>query len=155
MGATNVLRTGRKDIALATLLLDAGKGALAVWLAWRFAPGFQPWAAVAVVLGHCHSIWMRGKGGKGVATGLGVLLALSWPVGLFIALVWLAVAFATRISSASALVATAVAPVAMYLWTGLDNALAASVIALEIFWRHRPNIARLRAGAEPRIGRKT
>ena len=153
-GATNVLRTGRKDIALVTLLLDAGKGALAVWLARRAGYGWDAAAAVAAVLGHCHSIWMRGQGGKGVATGLGVMLVLSWPVALFTALVWLAVAVATRISSAGALAATAVSPLAMFVWAGPVPALAVFLIALEIIWRHRANIVRLRAGTEPRIGRK-
>ena len=155
MGATNVLRTGRKDIALLTLLLDAGKGALAVWLAWRYAgPPWAAAAAVAAVVGHCHSVWMRGQGGKGVATGLGVLLALSWPVGLFTAGVWLVGALLTRISSASALLATALSPVAMFIWAGPAFGLAALLIAAEIFWRHRANIGRLLAGTEPRIGRK-
>ncbi len=153
-GATNVLRTGRKDVALATLLLDVAKGALAVWLARRAGPGWDAAAAVAAVVGHCHSIWLRGQGGKGVATGLGVLLMLSWPVALFTALVWLASALITRISSASALVATALSPVAMLVWAGPVPALATLLIAIEIVWRHRANIVRLRAGTEPRIGRK-
>lgn len=153
-GATNVLRTGRKDIALLTLVLDAGKGALAVWLAWVVGgPAWAAAAAVAAVAGHCHSVWLRGRGGKGVATGLGVLLVLSWPVGVFVALVWLLAALATRISSASALVATALAPVAMWEWAGPVPGVATVLIALDIFWRHRANIGRLMAGTEPRFGR--
>ena len=160
-GATNVLRTGRKDMAFLTLLLDMAKGALGVWLAARYAgpAAFsQAWAAVAAVaavLGHCHSVWLRGRGGKGVATGFGVLLVLSWPAALLTGLVWLAVAVATRISSAGALAATTVAPVAMWGWAGPVPALAALLIALEVVWRHRANIARLRAGTEPRFGRRT
>ena len=101
IGATNVLRTGSKGLAAATLLLDGAKGFLAVWLAWRYLPGAAPLAALGAVLGHCFPVWLKFKGGKGVATTLGVCIGLAWPVGLAYAVVWLAMLAVTRISSAS------------------------------------------------------
>lgn len=155
IGATNVLRTGNKGAALATLLLDSGKGAIAV-LAARMLAGEDAAlvAGVAAFLGHLYPVWLGFKGGKGVATFLGTLLALSWPLGLIACGTWLAVAGASRISSMSALIAAALtAPVALLL----DQprlALACLIMAALIVWRHRANIARIRAGTEPRIGRK-
>jgi glycerol-3-phosphate acyltransferase PlsY len=151
IGATNVLRTGRKGLAAATLVLDALKGTLAVALgaAWFDAPGV---AAVAAVIGHCHSVWLGGKGGKGVATALGVFLGLAWPVFAAAALAWLAGARLSKRSSVGSLSAMAVAPVAGLLFATPAAALAALAIALYVAWRHRGNIARLRAGTEPRIG---
>ena len=150
IGATNVLRTGRKDLAAATLLLDLLKGTAAVLLA-RWLGGPAALAGLAAVLGHTLTPWLRFQGGKGVATGCGVLLGIAWPMGAITALAWLAAAALTRTSSAAALVACAVAPlaallVAPYPWPVV-------LIAAWIAWRHRANIARLRAGTEPRIGR--
>ena len=150
IGATNVLRTGRKDLAIATLLLDALKGAAAVLLARRLG-GPAALAGLAAVLGHTLTPWLRFQGGKGVATGAGVLLGIAWPIGVIVALTWLAAAFATRMSSAAALIACAVSPVAALLV--LPYPWPVPVIAGWIAWRHRANIARLRAGTEPRIGR--
>ncbi len=153
IGATNVLRTGRKDVAVATLLLDGGKGALAV-LAGTYFGGMMAGlvAGVVSVAGHCTSVWMRGNGGKGVATGLGMILGTAWPVGLGACAIWLAVARLTRMSSAGSLIAFAVAPMLMLLWAGTIPALAVSIVSLIIFVRHEGNIRRLLAGTEPRIG---
>ena len=159
MGATNVLRTGRKDIALATLLLDAGKGALAVYVGSRVGPDVAAACGLAAVVGHCHSVWMGGHGGKGVATGLGVLGILAWPAALFSCAVWALVAWRTRISSAASLCACALAPLAVLAadlgtGAGIVPAIAMLLASGDVFWRHRANIQRLRAGTEPRIGRK-
>ena len=153
IGATNVLRTGRRDIAVLTLALDAAKGAAAV-LAVAFVAG-PTWALVAgiaAVIGHCTSIWMRGQGGKGVATGLGVIFALAWPVGVACCLAWLCVARLSRLSSAGALAAFALAPVLMLFWRGPDAGAAIAAVGVIVFVRHSGNIRRLIAGTEPRIG---
>jgi glycerol-3-phosphate acyltransferase PlsY len=154
IGATNVLRTGKRGLAAATLLLDAGKGAAAVQLtALLFGPFFIPLAGIAAVVGHCFTPWLGFRGGKGVATGLGVLLALDWRLGLAACATWLAVAFATRISSAGALAAFALSPLAAawllpaYWWV------APACIAVLVWWRHDANIKRIISGTEPRIGR--
>lgn len=152
IGATNVLRTGRKDVAAGTVLLDGGKGAVAVLLAAQAGPGWPLLAGVAAVVGHCTSVWMRGRGGKGVATGLGVLLAIAWPVGVACCATWLVAARVTRRSSASALLAFAAAPVLMLAWSGTAAALAALAVGVVVFIRHEGNIRRLLAGTEPRIG---
>jgi acyl phosphate:glycerol-3-phosphate acyltransferase len=153
IGATNVLRTGHRGAALATLLLDAGKGGIAV-LAARFALG-EDAAQVAALfsfLGHLFPVWLRFRGGKGVATFLGTLLALAWPAGLLACATWVAVAALTRISSLSALVATAATPLWLLL-LGRSEAVALSlVLAALVFVRHAENIARLRHGTETRIG---
>ena len=154
IGATNVLRTGSKGLAAAVLLLDAGKGFLAVWLAWQWWPDAAPLAALGAVLGHCFPVWLRFKGGKGVATALGVCLGLGWPIGLAYAVVWLGMMAMTRISSLGGMSAAVAAPVAAVLGRAeLVPVLAA--IALIVVWQHRANLARLRAGEEPKIGRKT
>ena len=157
IGATNVLRTGNKGLAAATLLLDALKGAAAVWLAAWLA-GSAPWAApaaaVAAVLGHCYPPWLGFRGGKGMATALGVMLGLGWPVFVVAAATWLAAAKLSRISSVGALAAVAFAPAAALVFLEGRAALALAVIAIFVAWRHRANIARLRAGTEPRIGAK-
>ena len=150
IGATNVLRTGRKDLAAATLLLDALKGTAAVLLA-RWLGGPAGWAGLAAVLGHTLTPWLRFRGGKGVATGLGALLGIAWPLGLAAAAIWLMAAVTARRSSAAALIACLATPlvalaVIPYPW-------AVPVVSAWIIWRHRANIARLRAGTEPRIGR--
>lgn len=153
IGATNVLRTGRKDLAAATLVLDGGKGAAAVLVAgslWGAEAGAV--AGVAAVIGHLFTPWLGFSGGKGVATGLGTLLALAFPAGLAACALWLATAKLTKISSASALVAFAAAPVLAWGFGGATAGLAAAAIALLVFWRHEGNIRRLLAGTEPRIG---
>ena len=154
IGATNVLRTGRKGVAAATLLLDGGKGFLAVWLASRLVPGTEPLAALGAVLGHCFPVWLRFHGGKGVATTMGVSLALAWPIGLAYAAVWLGMLALTRISSLAGLSAALAAPIAAMALGMRDAAVALVVIAIVVFWLHEQNIARLRAGTEPKVGAK-
>jgi glycerol-3-phosphate acyltransferase PlsY len=152
IGATNVLRTGRKGLAAATLLLDLAKGFLAVWLAWRWFPDFPGMAALGAVLGHVFPVWLKFKGGKGVATMMGVSLGLAWPVGLAYALTWIGMLALTRISSLAGMTAGLAAPIAAWLLglTSLVPVLAA--LALLVLILHRGNIARLRAGTESRIG---
>jgi len=158
IGATNVLRTGRKDLALATLVLDSGKGAIAVVLIglitnWAEAP--MAVAGAAAFLGHCFPVWLKFKGGKGVATFLGTLLALNFLAGLIACAVWLLTAFISRISSLSALVAAALSPLIIYVGFGETvTALAVLFMTVLIFIRHRTNIERLMAGTEPKIGGK-
>lgn len=155
IGATNVLRTGRKGLAAATLLLDAGKGAVAVLLASRFAPGYEPAAALAAFVGHCYPVWLRFRGGKGVATAFGILLAMQlYGIALFCALVWLAVLAVARISSLSSLSAAVAAPLAAALSGRPAQIPLMAALAILIIWKHRPNIARLLAGTEPRVGKK-
>ncbi|MEO1013598.1 MAG: glycerol-3-phosphate 1-O-acyltransferase PlsY [Pseudomonadota bacterium] len=153
IGATNVLRTGRKDLAIATLLLDAGKGAIAVGVAHFF--GWAPEVAgAAAFIGHCFPVWLGFKGGKGVATFLGTLLAIWFWAGLAACAVWLGIAAATRYSSLSALVAAAAAPLIMFAMGRPAGAAAALAMAIVIFFRHRANIDRLLSGVEPKIGAK-
>jgi glycerol-3-phosphate acyltransferase PlsY len=154
IGATNVLRTGRKGLAASTLLLDMGKGALAVLLASHFLPGNEAWAALGAVLGHCFPLWLRFRGGKGVATTLGVALGLAWPIGAVFAGVWLGMLALTRFSSASGMSAALVAPVAAWVFGYPHYAGVLEAIALLVVWLHRANIARLRAGTEPKVGGK-
>ena len=155
IGATNVLRTGHKGLALATLLLDGGKGAIAVLIA-RFVLGEDvvPLAGMAAILGHNFPVWLGFKGGKGVATTFGTLMAASWPVGVACCVTWLIVAGLFRISSLSALVGLAAAPIFAYYASGLDLALMAGGMAVLGFIRHHQNIRRLLKGEEPRIGKK-
>ena len=157
IGATNVLRTGNKALALAVLLLDSGKGAVAVLLAVRFGENAALAAAVGAVLGHLYPVWLGFKGGKGVATTLGTLLALSWPVGLIACAVWLLVALIFRISSAAALTALATTPVAALVIYTPTLAVVALLIAALVWYKHAANIGRLLNGTEPRIslGRKS
>ena len=151
IGATNVLRTGDKKLALLTLLLDGAKGAVATLIAARFGPTMAIVAAGASVIGHMFPVWLGFRGGKGVATALGVLLALSWPVGLAAAAVWLATAVVTRYSSVAALVAAAATPfVAWFATDPRRTALIAGIAALVIL-RHHANIRRLARGEESRI----
>ena len=156
IGATNVLRTGRKDIALATLILDAGKAAAAALIAGHFMPDTPAnlVAGGAALLGHCFPFWLKFKGGKGVATFLGVLLATAWPVGLIACATWLLTAVISRISSLSALVAAVVAPIAALLLGYTGVALMAGLLAVLIFIRHRENIGRILSGTESKIGSK-
>ncbi|WP_127143403.1 glycerol-3-phosphate 1-O-acyltransferase PlsY [Pelagibacterium montanilacus] len=153
IGATNVLRTGRKDLAALTLIGDAGKGALAVFLTlWLISPRAALVAGVAAFVGHVFPVWLGFKGGKGVATYIGTLLALSWPVGLIFCAIWLLVAVTTRYSSLSALVAACVAPIAALILSGPPLTIACLALTLTLMFTHRANIARLRAGTETRIG---
>jgi acyl phosphate:glycerol-3-phosphate acyltransferase len=156
IGATNVLRTGNKTAAALTLLLDGGKGAVAVLLA-RYLAGEDAAqiAALAAFIGHCFPVWLRFKGGKGVATFLGIMLALAWPIGLCAMATWAVVAAIMRYSSLAALMAAGVSP----LWavvTGRGEVLVLSLLlGILIYIRHAANIRRLRAGTEPIIGKKT
>lgn len=155
IGATNVLRTGSKGAAAGTLLLDAAKGVVAVLLARVLAgEDAAQLAGLAAFLGHCFPIWLAFRGGKGVATFLGVMLALAWPVGLLCCATWLATALITRISSLSALVAAVSAPLWMALLGHADKLVLGILLAALILWRHSANIARIRAGKEPKIGAK-
>lgn len=155
IGATNVLRTGRKGLAAATLLLDGGKGWLAVFWIQAYGHGGVAVAGLCVFLGHLFPLWLNFKGGKGVATGLGVFFALFWPLGALCCALWLATALIFRFSSLAALVAYAVAPVAAWFFThSWQNAALALIIAALVYWKHKANIARLLKGEEPRIGKK-
>lgn len=155
IGATNVLRTGNRWAAAGTLLFDAAKGVVAVLLARAYLGEFAALAAaLGAVLGHLFPVWLKFKGGKGIATAGGVLLALYWPVALLGALTWLVAAFATRISSLSSLVATVLCPVYALLLGRSEMAVLVLIIAVLIVFMHRANISRLMAGTEPRIGKK-
>ena len=152
IGATNVLRTGRKGLAAATLLLDLAKGAAAVWLAEWLFPGDGMIAAAAAFVGHCYPIWLRFKGGKGVATLMGIVLALHWPMGLVYAAVWLGLLASLRISSVAGMAAAVSAPVSGALFGRFDLVMLLLALAAIVLWKHRDNIERLLAGTEPRIG---
>lgn len=155
IGATNVLRTGSKKAAALTLLLDGGKAAVAVLLARAFAgEDAAQLAGLMAFIGHCFPIWLKFKGGKGVATFLGLLIALSWPIGLASCAIWLVTAVLTRISSLSALVAAALSTAWMVVFLQGHLFFLGVALTLLIFWTHRANIARLRAGTEPKIGKK-
>jgi glycerol-3-phosphate acyltransferase PlsY len=155
IGATNVLRTGKKWAAAATLLCDGGKGPVAVLAAQHFLPqGAEIFAGLAAILGHLFPLWLGFKGGKGVATFLGVSIALYWPVGLLAAATWLAAAFIFRISSLSALIAIGLSPAYFFAFGLRDDVKLALVLAVLIFFMHRENIRRLFRGEEPRIGSK-
>jgi len=156
IGATNVLRTGNKAAAAATLILDAAKGGVAVLIARAvFGPDAAQVAAFAAFIGHLYPVWLRFQGGKGVATFLGTLLALAWPVGLASCAAWAVAAALGRISSLAALVAAASSTIWMLAFGRGDLMLLGVVLTLLVFWRHKANITRLRAGTEPRIGKKT
>jgi len=155
IGATNVLRTGKRWAAVATLLCDGAKGAAAVLLTrYWLAPGAEIFAGLAVVLGHIFPIWLGFKGGKGVATFLGLCLALFWPVGLLVAASWLAAAVIWRISSLSALIAIALSPVYFFAFGRREDVPLAVLLAALIIFMHRENIRRLLRGEEPRIGKR-
>ncbi|HEX4158871.1 MAG TPA: glycerol-3-phosphate 1-O-acyltransferase PlsY [Rhizomicrobium sp.] len=156
IGATNVLRTGKRWAALATLTCDGGKGALAVIFAGQLHGEIAAViAGFGAFIGHVFPLWLRFRGGKGVATFFGVLLALAWPAGLLALATWLAVAAIFRISSLSALTAAALAPTYMMLFGTPLYAMLALLLAILIFATHRENLRRLFAGREPRIGAKT
>jgi glycerol-3-phosphate acyltransferase PlsY len=152
IGATNVLRTGNKTLAALTLILDMAKGAVAVLLGSHYGPDMAVLAGGGAVIGHIAPIWLGFKGGKGVATALGVLTALAWPVGILCALTWLIVAALARISSLAALIAIAAAPVYAYLIVDPQRAELALFIAVLVWVRHYENIRRLLKRQEPRIG---
>ncbi|SNT68707.1 glycerol-3-phosphate 1-O-acyltransferase PlsY [Paracoccus seriniphilus] len=155
IGATNVLRTGNKPAALATLLLDSGKGAIAVLLARHFAgESAAILAGCAAFLGHCFPVWLGFRGGKGVATFLGTLIAFHWPLGLAACAVWLLTAVISRISSLSALLAAIASPLLAWGMGRNDLILACLFMVALILLRHKANISRLLDGSEPRIGRK-
>ncbi|MER8734177.1 glycerol-3-phosphate 1-O-acyltransferase PlsY [Mesorhizobium sp. M1227] len=154
IGATNVLRTGNKSLAAATLLLDALKGTAAVVIAGGFAPELGLWAGFGAFLGHLFPVWLGFKGGKGVATYLGVLIGLAWQAALIFAVVWLAVAFLFRFSSLAALTAAVVVPMALYFLSTPQIAGLFAAMSLIVIVKHRANIARLLAGTEGKIGAK-
>jgi glycerol-3-phosphate acyltransferase PlsY len=157
IGATNVLRTGRKGLALATFLGDALKGTVAILVARHLAgEGAAMAAAVGAFLGHVFPVWLGFKGGKGVATYIGCLLGLWWPAAFAFGAVWLAMAFTFRISSLSALTASVVVPLGLFLggWASGTMTLVLAALAVLVWYRHKENIARLLAGTEPKIGRK-
>ncbi|TPL05605.1 MULTISPECIES: glycerol-3-phosphate 1-O-acyltransferase PlsY [unclassified Mesorhizobium] len=152
IGATNVLRTGNKGLAAATLLLDALKGTAAVLVAGHFSPDFGLLAGFGAFLGHLFPVWLGFKGGKGVATYLGVLLGLAWQGMLVFAVVWLAMAFLFRYSSLAALAAAVVVPIALYFISTPQIAGLFAVMSLIVIVKHRANISRLLAGTEGKIG---
>lgn len=155
IGATNVLRTGSKPAAAATLVLDAAKGAIVLLLARALAgEDAAQVAALAAMVGHCYPVWLKFKGGKGVATFLGILLALAWPVGLVCCAIWLAAAAIWRMSSVGGMLSAAASSiliVVMGYGTGYLLCVALTVI---VIWRHRENLRRIREGVEPKIGQK-
>jgi glycerol-3-phosphate acyltransferase PlsY len=156
IGATNVLRTGRKGLAATTLLLDVAKGAGAVLLAgliWPDQPQFPALAGIGAFLGHLYPAWLKFKGGKGVATLAGIVAVLHWPTILVAAAIWLLVVLVTRYSSLAGILAPLSGPVTAAVFGRFDLAILFAGFALLVLWKHRANIARLLAGAEPKIGR--
>ena len=154
IGATNVLRTGRKGLAAATLLADALKGTAAVLVAAQWGPQFAIMAALGAFLGHLFPVWLGFKGGKGVATFIGVLIGLKPLAALIFCLIWLGVAFASKYSSLSALVASAATPIILWLLGEPGMAGIAVVLVALLWWKHGQNISRLLAGTEGKIGQK-
>jgi len=154
IGATNVLRTGRKGLAALTLILDGLKGAAAVWLASAMWPGHEPIAAAGALFGHLYPVWLRFRGGKGVATMFGVMAALHWPSSLVYAAVWIGALLIGRYSSVAGILAALSAPVGAALLGRFDLVLMYLAFGLFIAWKHRTNIERLIAGTEPKIGRR-
>lgn len=154
IGATNVLRTGKKGVAAATLFLDAGKGALAVWLAARYGDEWAPLAAAfGAFAGHVHPAWLKFRGGKGVATLLGISAGFSWWAALGFAVAWGGIAAITRRSSVGGMVAGFAAAVVLGVVGQPYAGLLVALLSLWVLWTHRENIARLRAGTEPKIGK--
>ncbi|MGO9132499.1 MAG: glycerol-3-phosphate 1-O-acyltransferase PlsY [Methylovirgula sp.] len=155
IGATNVLRTGRKDLAAATLLLDAAKGAAAVLIVAHADQGLPVlFAAAGAFFGHVFPVWLKFRGGKGVATFLGTLLAIDWRVGLVFIVAWLVAAFLTRYSSMGALVASLLTPIALLLFHRGDAAILYTILAVLLWYMHRGNIMRLVNGTETKIGQR-
>lgn len=155
IGATNVLRTGNKTAAALTLVFDAAKGAVALLLARHFVgEDAAQIAGIAAMIGHCYPVWLKFAGGKGVATFIGIMLALTWPVGIACCVAWLVGAATTRISSMGALMSAAASTFLLTFMGAPTALLMGIVLTLLIFWRHRANISRIRAGTEPKIGQK-
>jgi glycerol-3-phosphate acyltransferase PlsY len=154
IGATNVLRTGRKDLAIATLLLDAVKGTVAVLIALQFSRELAILAGLGAFIGHLHPVWLKFKGGKGVATFLGLVVALHWPSALVFIVAWLVTAYLTRYSSAGALVASLAVPVSMMVFGLQGEAELFVALAILLWFRHAENIQRLLNGTEGKIGQK-
>jgi len=154
IGATNVLRTGRKGLAAATLVGDALKGTVAVLIAAQWGPQFATVAALGAFMGHLFPVWLKFKGGKGVATFIGVLIGLKPLAALIFALIWIGVAFASRYSSLSALVASAATPVVLWLLGEPGMAGTTIILVALLWWKHSQNISRLLAGTEGKIGQK-
>ena len=157
IGATNVLRTGRKGLAAATLILDAAKGAAAVLLVhvlWPAMPLLPPLAGLAAFLGHLFPVWLRFKGGKGMATLIGVVAALHWPVAIAVGVVWIAAFVLTRYSSVGSMAGAVAAPVAAFFLGRIDLVPLFAGFALLVLWTHRANIGRLFKGTEPKVGKK-
>ncbi|WP_421694964.1 glycerol-3-phosphate 1-O-acyltransferase PlsY [Aestuariivirga sp.] len=154
IGATNVLRTGNKKVAALTLILDALKGTVpALLMGWLFGPQAAILAGLAAFFGHLFPMWLGFKGGKGVATSIGVLFGLYWPLGLIFIAVWIVMALVFRMSSLSALSASFVSPLAAYALGQFDLVLPAAIMGAAVFITHRANIARILKGEEPRIGK--
>ncbi len=152
IGATNVLRTGRKFLAAATLVLDVAKGAAAVLIASLYGPDIAIVAAAGVLIGHVFPVWLKFNGGKGVSTALGVLLGLAWPVGVIVAVIWITALLVTRYASLAALSAALATPFLMYFLADPQKAEFAVALTLLIWLRHRANIRRLVLGEEPKVG---
>lgn len=156
IGATNVLRTGNKRAAFATLMLDAAKGGVAVLIArWLMGEDAGQVAGLAAFLGHLFPVWLKFKGGKGVATFLGILLALNWQVGLAVCATWAASALVTRTSSIAAMMAAASTAIWMVYFNAGRFLVLALILTLLIYLRHAANLKRIKAGTEPKIGQKT
>jgi glycerol-3-phosphate acyltransferase PlsY len=156
IGATNVLRTGNKKVAAATLILDALKAVVPILIARHFwGEDAARVAALGAFLGHCFPVWLNFKGGKGVAVMIGSLLALNWIVGIIFCAVWLLIAFTRKISSLAALTAAATAPIFAFVLGSERLAVVVAGLAILLFFQHRENIARLLKGTEPKIGSKT
>ncbi|WP_397581373.1 glycerol-3-phosphate 1-O-acyltransferase PlsY [Sphingorhabdus sp.] len=153
IGATNVLRTGRKGLAALTLLLDLLKGFFAVWLAARYLPGEEIFAAAGAFFGHLFPAWLQFKGGKGVATYAGIMFGLFWQGGLVYAAAWIGVLLISRLSSLAGLVAAVCAPVAAAIFGHYELVALLTTCTLLVFWKHRTNIENLMDGTEPRIGK--
>jgi glycerol-3-phosphate acyltransferase PlsY len=152
IGATNVLRTGRKGLAAATLLLDMAKGVAAVMIGQRYGSDYAVIGGMAAFVGHVYPVWLKFSGGKGVATMLGVTLALNWALGLVFAIVWLLALAATRISSVSGMAAAISVPIAASLMGKMGLGYALLILAMIVIWKHRANIGRLIDGTEPKVG---
>lgn len=154
IGATNVLRTGHKGLAALTLILDLLKGVAAVAIGEAILSGGGAMAGVMAFIGHCYPVWLRFSGGKGVATMMGVVLALYWPAGLVFAVVWIGVLLLLRYSSLGGMLAAVSAPIAALLLGQLALLPAFLAMALIVLWRHRANMQRLAAGTEPKVGKR-
>ncbi len=152
IGATNVLRTGRRGLAALTLMLDAAKGAAAVLVAQAIRADLGPLAGLAAFFGHCFPVWLGFRGGKGVAIYLGIALALAWPIGLAFAALWIAALALLRYSSVGGMAAAIAAPVAAGAMGQIQLLITLLAMTLIVLWKHRENIGRLLAGQEPRVG---